>query len=68
MRAHAKKRWGKLFLATGTAISTRWSSTWVENENVELILVETVNTMSEELRPYAQEIVDFGTLGKELSR
>ncbi len=68
MRSFGKKKWGTLFLAAGDSDFHEVVQHLVENEDVNLVLIGTMNTISEELRPYAQSIFELDKNHKEISR
>ena len=68
MRSYSKKKWGTLFLAAGDSDFHEVVQHLVENEDVNLVLIGTMNTISEELRPYAQSIFELDKHQKEISR
>ena len=68
MRSYSKKKWGTLFLAAGDSDFHEVVQHLVENEDVNLVLIGTMNTMSEELRPYAQNIFELDKHLKDICR
>ncbi len=68
MRSYSKKKWGTLFLAAGDSDFHEVVQHLVENEDVNLVLIGTMNTMSEELRPYAQSIFELDKHLKDICR
>jgi uncharacterized LabA/DUF88 family protein len=55
-RSFAKRRWDKLVLVAGDADFHEPVQNLVEQENVTLYLVGTLNTIHQALRPYARKI------------
>ncbi len=68
MRSFSRRKWGTLFLAAGDSDFHEVVQHLVENEDVKLVLIGTMNTISEELRPYAQSIFELDKHHKEISR
>jgi uncharacterized LabA/DUF88 family protein len=68
MRSHSKKSWTKLFLFAGDSDFYEPVQHLVENENVFLMLVGTLATISQELRPYAREIVEIDKVAAQIAR
>jgi uncharacterized LabA/DUF88 family protein len=68
MKSFARKGWSKLFLGAGDGDFHEVVQHLVENENVSVFLVGTMNSMSEELRPYATQIVELGKIAPVVSR
>ena len=59
VRSYHKRHWTKLVLAAGDSDFHEPMQSLVEGENVELYLVGSVNTISNQLRPYAKKIFEF---------
>jgi uncharacterized LabA/DUF88 family protein len=68
MRSFSKRKWTKLFLVAGDGDFHEAVQHLVEHEDVDLILVGTMRTISEDLRPYARSIFEFDHHLDELSR
>lgn len=68
MRSYSRKQWRKLFLAAGDADFHEVVQHLVENENVSLVLVGSMDSISEELRPYASAFVEVGKEAPGLAR
>lgn len=68
MKSFARKGWTKLFLGAGDGDFHEVVQHLVENENVSVFLIGTMNTISEELRPYATEIIELGKIAATISR
>lgn len=58
VRSHHKRKWTKLVLAAGDGDFHEPVQNLVEVENVDLYLVGSLRSMSEELRPYARTIFE----------
>ncbi len=58
-RSFHKRRWTKLVVATGDADFHEPLQNLVEVENVDLYLVGTMGSISQELRPYARRIFEL---------
>jgi uncharacterized LabA/DUF88 family protein len=68
MRSYSKRKWNRLFLVAGDGDFHEAVQHLVEHEDIDLILVGTMKTMSEELRPYARSIFELDQHVKEISR
>jgi uncharacterized LabA/DUF88 family protein len=68
MRSHGHRQWKRLFLAAGDSDFHEAVQHLVENEDVELILVGTTNTISGELLPYARAVVNIGAIADQIAR
>jgi uncharacterized LabA/DUF88 family protein len=68
MRSHAKRGWRKLFLAAGDSDFHEPVQNLVEHENVDLVLIGTLRTISTELQPYARDILRIDELAEQLAR
>jgi uncharacterized LabA/DUF88 family protein len=68
MKSFARKGWTKLFLGAGDGDFHEVVQHLVENENVSVFLIGTMNSISEELRPYATEIIELGKIAATISR
>ena len=68
MRSHAKRGWRKLFLAAGDSDFHEPVQNLVEHENVDLILIGTLRTISTELQPYARDILRIDEVAEQLAR
>ena len=60
IRSYTKREWKRLFLVAGDADFHEVVQHLVENENVELTLVGSLDSISEFLRPYARNTFEFG--------
>ncbi|MGH9752387.1 MAG: NYN domain-containing protein [Blastocatellia bacterium] len=58
-RSYHKRRWTKLVLAAGDGDFHEPVQSLVETENVDLYLIGSLQTISEELRPYARKIFEI---------
>ena len=58
-RSFHKRKWTKLVLAAGDADFHEPVQNLVESENVELFLVGTTGSISQELRPYARRLFEI---------
>ncbi|HVZ31283.1 MAG TPA: NYN domain-containing protein [Polyangiaceae bacterium] len=68
MRSFGHRKWEKLFLAAGDSDFHEAVQHLVENEDVELVLIGTGNTISGELLPYARSIVSIGDIAELVAR
>jgi uncharacterized LabA/DUF88 family protein len=68
MRSYSKQGWRKLFLAAGDGDFYEPVQHLVENENVALYLIGSLDSISEELRPYATQIIDLASIAKTIAR
>lgn len=58
-RSHNRRKWTKLVLAAGDADFHEPVQTLVEVENVDLYILGSLRSISEELRPYARSIFEI---------
>lgn len=68
LRSFAVRRWRTLFLAAGDGDFHEVAQHLVENEGVNLYLIGALNSISEELRAYAQAIIRLDERAEELAR
>lgn len=68
LRSFATRRWRTLFLAAGDGDFHEAVQHLVENEGVDVHLIGTLNTISDELRPYARSIVRLDERADSLAR
>lgn len=68
MRSYGNRKWKKLFLAAGDGDFHEVIQHLVENENVDVVLIGTVNSINDELRPYARDIFKLDERAGEISR
>ena len=59
MRSYGRKKWKKLFLAAGDGDFHEVVQHLVEDENVSLVLIGSMETISKELRPYASAFLEI---------
>ena len=68
MRSFSKRRWTTLFLFAGDSDFHEAIQHLVENEGVNLVLIGTMQTISQELRPYGQHILELDKIASQMSR
>jgi uncharacterized LabA/DUF88 family protein len=68
MRSYAKQGWTKLFLFAGDSDFHEPVQHLVENEGVHLVLIGAMNSISQDLRPYARNIVELDKVAPEIGR
>ena len=68
MRSFAKRKWSTLFFFAGDADFYEAVQNLVEYEDVNLVLVGTLQTISQELRPYARNIMELDKTASQISR
>lgn len=68
LRSFGTRRWRTLFLAAGDSDFHEAVQHLVENEGVDLYLIGSLNTISDELRPYARAIVRMEDHADTLAR
>lgn len=66
--SYGNRKWRKLFLAAGDGDFKTPIQYLVEFENVDLILIGSMATISEELRPYSRAIVKLDEVANQVSR
>jgi uncharacterized LabA/DUF88 family protein len=66
--SYSNRKWRKLFFAAGDGDFKTPIQYLVEFENVDLILIGSMSTISEELRPYARDIVKLDEMADQLAR
>jgi uncharacterized LabA/DUF88 family protein len=66
--SYSNRKWRKLFFAAGDGDVKTPIQSLVEYENVDLVLIGTMSTISEELRPYARDIIKLDDLAAQVSR
>lgn len=59
IRSHSKRHWTKLVLCAGDGDFHEPVQTLVEQDNVDLYLFGTMQSISQELRPYAKKIYEI---------
>jgi uncharacterized LabA/DUF88 family protein len=68
VRSFTQRGWSKLFFAAGDSDFHECIQHLVENENVDLYLIGTENTISGELKPYARQIIRLDEVADSWSR
>lgn len=68
MRSYARRGWQKLFLCAGDGDFHEVVQYFVEGENIQVWLVGTMNSISEELRPYATGIIQLDQVADQIAR
>src|SRR5882757_7496507 len=68
MRSHGHRKWHRLYLAAGDSDFHEVVQHLVENENVDLVLIGSDQTISGELLPYARAIVKIKDIADEIAR
>jgi uncharacterized LabA/DUF88 family protein len=68
LRSFAVRRWRTLFLAAGDSDFHEVIQHLVENEGVNVYLIGNLNSISDELRPYAQAIIRLDESADLLAR
>jgi uncharacterized LabA/DUF88 family protein len=68
LRSFATRRWRTLFLCAGDGDFHEAVQHLVENEGVDVHLIGMLNSISDELRPYARSIVRLDERADELAR
>ncbi len=68
MRSFAKRKWSTLFFFAGDADFYEAVQHLVEHEDVNLVLIGTLHTISQDLRPYARSFVDLEKIAPQVSR
>jgi len=66
--SYSNRKWRKLFLAAGDGDFKTPIQYLVEFENVDLFLIGSLSTISEELRPYARDIIKVDELADQFAR
>ena len=66
--SYSKRKWRKLFFAAGDGDFKTPIQYLVEFENVDLILLGSMATISEELRPYARDVVKIDEIASKINR
>ena len=66
--SYSNRKWRKLFFAAGDGDFKTPIQYLVEFENVDLILIGTMATISEELRPYARDVVKIDDVASQIAR
>jgi uncharacterized LabA/DUF88 family protein len=68
MRSHGHRQWHTLFLGAGDSDFHEAVQYLVEHEDVQLILIGTLDTISGELLPYARTVIELGQIADQISR
>jgi uncharacterized LabA/DUF88 family protein len=68
MRSFGKRAWTKLFFFAGDADFHEAIQHLVEHNDVDLVLIGTMNSISQELRPYARAFVELDKVAAQISR
>jgi uncharacterized LabA/DUF88 family protein len=66
--SYGNRKWRKLFLGTGDGDFKTPIQYLVEFENVDVVLIGTMATISEELRPYARDVVKLDEIATQVAR
>jgi uncharacterized LabA/DUF88 family protein len=66
--SYSNRKWRKLFFAAGDGDFKTPIQYLVEFENVDLILIGSMASISEELRPYARDIVRVDEMAGDIAR
>ena len=68
MRSFSKRKWTTLFLFAGDSDFHEAIQHLVEHEDVNLVLIGTLQTISQELRPYARNIFELDKQAAAIAR
>jgi uncharacterized LabA/DUF88 family protein len=68
MRSFAKRKWDTLYFFAGDADFYEAVQNLVEYEDVNLVLIGTLQTISQELRPYARNVIELDKVAAQISR
>lgn len=68
VRSFSKRRWKKLFFAAGDGDFHEAIQHLVEYEDIHLILIGSLNSISDELRPYARDVLKIEEIANTISR
>ncbi len=68
MRSFSKRKWTTLFFFAGDSDFHEAIQHLVEHEDVNLVLIGTLQTISQELRPYARNIIELEKIAGQVSR
>jgi uncharacterized LabA/DUF88 family protein len=68
LRSFANRHWRTLFLAAGDGDFHEVIQHLVENEGVNVYLIGNLNSISDELRPYAQSIIRLDECAEQIAR
>jgi uncharacterized LabA/DUF88 family protein len=68
MRSFAKRKWDTLYFFAGDADFYEAVQNLVEYEDVNLVLIGTLQTISQELRPYARNVIELDKVAAQIAR
>lgn len=68
MRSFGQRKWRKLFLAAGDSDFHEAVQHLVEHEDVEVVLIGSLESISGELLPYARSVVQLSDVADKLAR
>ncbi len=68
MRSYGHRQWRKLFLAADDGDFHEAVQHLVANEDIDVFLVGTINSISDELKPYARDILRLDQRGGDIAR
>ena len=68
MRSYQQRKWRKLFLAAGDSDFHEVVQHLVENAAVEVVLIGSLDSISNELLPYARSVIQLSELADQLAR
>jgi len=68
MRSYGHRKWRTLFLAAGDSDFHEAIQHLVEHEDINVILVGAVDSISGELLPYARAVVKLDEIAEKISR
>jgi uncharacterized LabA/DUF88 family protein len=68
MRSYEQRKWRKLFLAAGDSDFHEVVQHLVENAAVDVVLIGSLDSISNELLPYARSVIQLSELADQLAR
>jgi uncharacterized LabA/DUF88 family protein len=68
MRSYGQRKWRKLFLAAGDSDFHEAVQHLVEHEDVDVVLIGSLDSISGELLPYARTVVQLADVADKLAR
>ena|ERR1700712_1312509 len=68
MRSFGQRKWRKLYLAAGDSDFHEAVQHLVEREDVDVVLIGSLESISGELLPYARNVVQLGDVADKLAR
>jgi uncharacterized LabA/DUF88 family protein len=68
MRSYGQRKWRKLFLAAGDSDFHEAVQHLVEHEDVDVVLIGSLDSISSELLPYARAVVQLADVADKLVR